>query len=86
MRHLFIHNNIQQLHSCFQIIYIIYRQYLQGGPLGHGPDRNELLQRACRLNDLARLAVVIANYTFESCFTNHLSHLEEGEEVFGFVK
>jgi hypothetical protein len=87
MQHLFIHNDVQRLRLCFQTIYIIYRKYLQGGPLGHGPDRNELLlKRACMLSDLARLAVVVTNYTFESCFTNRLSHLEEGEEVFGFAK
>jgi hypothetical protein len=59
---------------------------LQGGPPGHGLDRNELLfRRAQGLNDLAKLAIVMANYMSRSSFTNHLLHLEE-EEVFGFAK
>jgi hypothetical protein len=54
---------------------------LQGGPPGHGFDRNELLlSRACGLNDFAKLVVNVTNYMFESSFTNHLPHLE-GEEV-----
>jgi hypothetical protein len=32
-----------------------------------------------------KLAVVVANFTFGSSFTNCLPHLE-GEEVFGFTK
>jgi len=87
MRHLFIHNDVQWLRLCCQTIQIIYIKYLQGAPLGHGLDRNELLlKRACKLSDLARLVVVVTNYMFKSCYTNCLSHLEEVEEVFGFAK
>ncbi len=39
---------------------------MQGGPFGHGLDRNELLLKmACGSNDLARLAIVVANYTLQ---------------------
>jgi len=37
------------------------------------------------LNDLAKLAADVANYTFGSFFTNCPPHLE-GEKVFGFAK
>jgi hypothetical protein len=64
----------------------LYKQYLQGGPSGHGHDRNEfLLKRAQWLIDLARLTVVVANYTFGSSFSYCILHLE-GEELFGSIK
>ncbi len=64
----------------------LYRQYLQGGPLGHNLDRNELFfRKACKLNDPIRLVVVVANYMSRSSFTNHLLHLK-GKEVFGSTK
>jgi hypothetical protein len=44
-----------------------------------------LLRRAQGSSDLAKLAVVVANYTSRSPFTNCLPHLK-GEEVFGFAK
>ncbi len=57
-----------------------------GGPASHGLNKNELLLRKAQgLNDPAKLAVVVANYTSMSSFINHLSHLE-GEEVFGSAK
>jgi hypothetical protein len=66
--------------------FTLYKQHLQGGPPSHGLDRNELLlKRACESNNLARLVVFVANYTFEFFFTNCLLHLE-GEEVFGSTK
>jgi hypothetical protein len=65
---------------------ILYKQYLQGGPLGHGPNKNELLlRRAQGSSDIAKLVTIMANYTSMSSFTNCLLHLEE-EEVFGFAK
>ncbi len=91
---------LQQLRKCGIYLYImtsddyicafqqstLYKQYLQGGPYGHGPDRNKLLlRRAQRLTDLARLPAIVANYTFGSSFTNRLPHLE-GEEVVGSSK
>ncbi len=46
----------------------LYKQYLQGGLGGHGPDRNELLlRRAQQYNDHARLLAAVANYTSRSC-------------------
>ncbi len=61
----------------------LFRQYLQGGPSSHGPNRNELLfRRIWRLNGLVRFATIVANYTSISSFINCLSHLK-GEEVFG---
>ncbi len=54
--------------------------------VGHGLDKNELLLRKAQgLSDLAKLTVVVANFTSRSSFTNHLLHLE-GKEVFGFAK
>jgi hypothetical protein len=44
-----------------------------------------LLRKAQRFNDLLRLTVVVANYTFGFSFFYHPSHFE-GEEVFGFAK
>ncbi len=59
---------------------------MQGGPTGHAPNKNELmLKRAQGLNDPAKLATIVANFTFRSSFTNHLLHFE-GEEVFGSTK
>jgi hypothetical protein len=64
----------------------MYRQYLQGGPANHGLDKNELLlRRAQGSNDLAKLSVVVANYTYRLSFTNCLPHLK-GKKVFGFAK
>ncbi len=61
----------------------LYKQYLQGGPPGHGLNRNELLwRRAQRSSDPARLVTIMANYTSKSSFTNHLPHFK-GKEVFG---
>jgi hypothetical protein len=55
-------------------------------PANHGLDRNELLLRkAQRFSDLARLAIIIANYTSKSYFSHHILHLK-GEDVFRFVK
>jgi hypothetical protein len=52
----------------------------------HGPYRNELLLKKARgSNDLAKLVVVMANYTFRSSFTNRLPHLE-GEKVYESTK
>jgi hypothetical protein len=46
---------------------------LQGGPLDHGPNRNELLlSRVYGSNDFAKLAVDVTNYMSESSFTNRL--------------
>ncbi len=57
-----------------------------GGLAGHELDRNELLlRRAQWSNDLAKLAIVVANYMFGSSFFNYTPHFE-GEEVFGFAK
>ncbi len=59
---------------------------MQGGPPCHGLKRNELLlKKACGSNDSTRLAIIVANYTSESSFINHLLHLEI-EEVFGSIK
>ncbi len=59
---------------------------MQGGLVGHGLDRNELLwRRAQWFNDLARLTTFVANYMSRSSFSDHIPHLE-GEEVFGFAK
>jgi hypothetical protein len=59
---------------------------LQGGPAGHGFDRNELLLRkVCGPNDPTRFMVALVNYMSKSSFTNCLLHLE-GEKVFGFTK
>jgi hypothetical protein len=59
---------------------------LQGGPTGHGPNKNELLLRKAQgLSDLAKLVTDVANYTSGSFFTNCPPHLE-GKEVFGFAK
>ncbi len=55
-------------------------------PIGHGPNKNELLlRRAQQFNDPTKLATVVANYTFGSSFFYRISNFE-GEEVFGFVK
>ncbi len=59
---------------------------MQGGPFGHGHDRNKLLLRRVQgSSDLARLAVIMANYTSKSSFTNCLLHLK-GKEDFGSSK
>lgn len=64
----------------------MYRQYLRGGPFGHGFDKNEfLLKKVRQSSDPFRLVVVVANYTFEFSFFYCTSHLE-GEEVFEFAK
>jgi hypothetical protein len=95
-----VHNIwLQQLGKCSTYLYIatpnnythvfkqstLYKQYLQGGPSGHGLDRNELSWRAQRLNDHAKLAIVVANCMSGSSFTNCLLHLE-GDKVFGSSK
>jgi hypothetical protein len=59
---------------------------LQGNPFGHGLDKNELLlRRAQGLSGPIRFVTTMANYMFESSFTNHLSHLE-GKDIFGYAK
>ncbi len=59
---------------------------MRGGLAGHGLDRNELLlKKAQQLSDLARLAIVMANYMSESSFSRYTLHLK-GEEVFGSAK
>jgi hypothetical protein len=64
----------------------LYKQYLQGSPLGHGPHRNEFLfKRARGFNDPIRLAVAMANYTFKPSFINRPSDLKI-EKVFGSAK
>jgi hypothetical protein len=64
----------------------MYRQYLQGGPSCHGPNRNEFLfKKAQHFSDFVRLVAIVANYTFGSSLFYHTPHLE-GEEVFGFAK
>ncbi len=61
----------------------LYRQYLQGGPFGHGPDGNELLLRKARgSSDLTRLATSNGKLHIWIVFINHIPHLE-WEEVFG---
>ncbi len=37
------------------------------------------------MSDRAKVAIVVANYTFGSSFTNRLLYIE-GEEVFGSIK
>ncbi len=65
---------------------MLYKQYLQGDPVGHGIDKNELLlRRAQGSNDPTKLLAAVANYTFGSSFKNCLSHLE-GEKVLGSTK
>jgi hypothetical protein len=65
--------------------FTLYKQYLQGGPFGHGPDTNELLLRRTQgSSDPTKLITVVANYTYELSFTNHLPHLK-GEEVLGLL-
>jgi hypothetical protein len=64
----------------------LYRQYLWGGPSGHGPNRNEfLLRRTQQSSDPIRLVIVVANYTFGSSFFYCALHLK-GEEVSGSTK
>jgi hypothetical protein len=56
---------------------MLYKQYLQANPTDNGFDKNELLlKRAQGSNDLAKLATIVANFTFGSSFTNCLSHVE----------
>ncbi len=74
------------LMTMFMFSNSLHRQYLWGGLANHGLDKNELLlKRAQGSNDLAKLAIVVANYTSRSSFTNCLPHLK-GEKVFGFAK
>jgi hypothetical protein len=55
----------------------LYKQYLQGGPIGHEPNKNELLlRRAQGSNDPTKLTTVVANFTFGSSFTNRFLDLE----------
>jgi len=43
---------------------------LQGGPYGHGHDRNSFqLKRAHMLKDVAKLMIVVANYASRFSFT-----------------
>jgi len=57
--------------------FTLYRQYLQGGLVGHGPDKNELLLRTAQgSSDLTEFTTIVANFTSRSSFTNHLPHLE----------
>ncbi len=60
---------------------------MQGGPSGHGPDRNELLlKRVRRSNDFIKVVIpTMANYTSGSSFTIPLPHLK-GKEVLGSSK
>jgi hypothetical protein len=65
---------------------MLYKQYLQGGLVGHGFDKNELLLRRVQgWSDTTKLVAVVANYRSGSSFTNCLSHLK-GEKVFGSTK
>ncbi len=65
---------------------MLYKQYLQGGLVGHGFDKNELLlTRVQGWSDTTKLVVAVANYTSGSSFTNCFLHLE-GEKVFGSTK
>jgi hypothetical protein len=55
----------------------LYKEYLQIGLSGHGFNRNELLlRRAQWSNDLAKLVIIVANYTSRSSFFNYAPHLE----------
>jgi hypothetical protein len=64
----------------------LYRQHLQGGRTGHEPNKTELLlRRAQGSSDLAKIVVIVANYTFGSSFTNRLSHLKR-KKMFRFAK
>jgi hypothetical protein len=64
--------------------FTLYRQYLEGGPLSHGFDRNELLlKRAQSLVILLDFVPIVANYMSRSSFTNCPL---QGEDVFGFAK
>ncbi len=79
-----VHNiGLQQLRKCNTSLYIVtcdnyvwifkqstlYQYYLQGGPFGHSPDRNEfLLRRAHVLRDASKLITIIANYVFKTSF------------------
>jgi hypothetical protein len=64
----------------------LYKQYLQGGLVGHGFNKNELLlNRAQGLSDPTKFVTVVANYTSRSYFTNCLLDLE-GEKVLGSTK
>jgi hypothetical protein len=59
-----------------------YKQYLQGGPSGHGPNKNELLLRRAQVShELIWLVATIENYRDGSSFMIHILHLE-GEKVF----
>jgi hypothetical protein len=64
----------------------LYRQYLQGGPFGHGLNKNELLlKRAQMSHELISLVATIENYKDGSSFMIHFPPLE-GEKVFGLAK
>ncbi len=59
---------------------------MQGGPIGHGLNKNEFkLKMAQGSNDPTKLTTIVANFTFGSTFANCLLHLER-EKVFGFAK
>ncbi len=61
---------------------------MQGGPFGHGFDKNELVifvKEGSRVKYPIKFAAVVTNYMSDSSFTNYLPHLE-GEEVFGSSK
>ncbi len=59
---------------------------MQGGPLGHELDKNELLLKKTQgSNGPTRLVATVANYTSRSAFTKHLLHLER-KKVFGSTK
>jgi hypothetical protein len=59
---------------------------LQGGQTSHELNKIELLLRKAQgSSDLAKIVVIVANYTSGSSYTNRLSHLER-KKKFGFAK
>jgi hypothetical protein len=64
----------------------LYSHFKQGGRLGQGPDKNELLLHiATQFRDVKQLVDAVLKYSQRSACTNRIAHME-GEEIFGSYK
>jgi hypothetical protein len=66
---------------------LLYRVYLNDGPLGKGPNRNELhMHKTGESRDPMLLVTTIAKYALGYYYASKMPHLEGDSEVFGSPK
>jgi hypothetical protein len=64
----------------------LYSHFKQGGGLGQGPDKNELLlHKATQSRNLKQFIDVVLKYSPRSAYIVRIAHME-GEEIFGSYK